>query len=95
MRKQKRTRKQKRKRKNGEATARREVYKLAHQYAPHVILKALSRAYDNVLRGHRFSSQAQADFFIKCRQSTANLGSGMEKWLEQVWDEEAGQAIEG
>ncbi|NRH21525.1 hypothetical protein HOO68_05800 [Candidatus Gracilibacteria bacterium] len=35
-------------------------------------------------------SAAEQEFWIKCERSTGNLASGMEKWLEEMIDEEGG-----
>jgi len=54
--------------------------------APHIILNVLSREYSSYVT--RRQSDAEHEFWIKVSRSTANLGSGMEKWLEEWLDEE-------
>ena len=62
------------------------VVELARKAAPHQILSLLANEYKSYPRRSRNS--AEEEFWVKVSRSTANLASGMEKWLEEWIDEE-------
>lgn len=57
----------------------------ARKAMPHVILQALAKEYKSYIKKSR--SRAEEWFWVKCSRATANLGSGMEKWLDEMLDE--------
>lgn len=62
------------------------VIKAARTTLPHFILQALAREYRSYPRASEAGS-AEQEFWVKVSKSTANLGSGMEKWVNE-WQEE-------
>ena len=60
----------------------------ARKAMPHVILQALAKEYKSYI--HKSRSTAEEEFWIKCSRASANLGSGMEKWLDEMLDEDSG-----
>jgi len=63
---------------------------LAREYLPSQILETLAREYRGYPR--RSSTGAEQEFWIKVSRSTANLASGMDKWVEEWLDEEKEKA---
>lgn len=59
---------------------------LVQRVAPNHILEIMSNEYGKYVRVSK--SSAEQDFWIKAERSTANLSSGMEKWIEEWIDEE-------
>lgn len=59
---------------------------LVRRVAPNHILEIMSQEYEKYIRASR--SDAEQEFWIKAARSTANLASGMEKWVEEWIDEE-------
>ena len=59
---------------------------LVQRVAPNHILEIMSQEYGKYVRMSK--SGAEQDFWIKAERSTANLSSGMEKWIEEWIDEE-------
>ena len=64
----------------------RKVAELARTVSPHIILRALNKEYRKYPKLSK--SDAEYEFWVKCERSTANLSSGMEKWLEEMIEEE-------
>jgi len=62
------------------------IAELARTVSPHTILRALNKEYKKYPKLSK--SEAEYEFWIKCERSTGNLSSGMEKWLEEMIDEE-------
>lgn len=63
-----------------------DVVRLARHTLPHFILQALAKEYrDYPLKSE--AGSAEQEFWVKVAKSTANLGSGMEKWSNE-WQEE-------
>lgn len=58
----------------------------AQKVMPHVILQALAKEYKTYINKSR--SNAEEEFWIKCSRASANLGSGMEKWLDEMLDDD-------
>jgi len=56
----------------------------ARSAMPHTILQALAKEYKSYIGKSR--TEAEEEFWIKCSRASANLGSGMEKWLEEMLD---------
>lgn len=65
------------------------VVEAARTILPHFILQALAREYRDYPRKSEAGS-AEQEFWVKVSKSTANLGSGMEKWSDEWQDEEDG-----
>ncbi len=63
------------------------VIKAARKTLPHFILQALAKEYRSYPRAARAGS-AEQEFWVKVSKSTANLGSGMEKWVDEWQSEE-------
>lgn len=80
----------KKKRKSGLSNEelKRKLLPLVREVVPHHILGMMSKEYSTYLRKSR--SDAEHEFWIKISRSTANLASGMEKWLEEWLDEDEG-----
>lgn len=76
----------KRKRDKGEKQLAHALLPLVRKHTPHAILQIMSKEYQSYLRRSR--SDAEHEFWVKCSRATANLSSGMEKWLEEWIDEE-------
>lgn len=62
------------------------IRKVVETATPHTILGAINKIYKKYPSLSR--SAAEQEFWIKCERSTGNLASGMEKWLEEMIDEE-------
>ena len=73
-------------RKTKQSEVDRKIAELARTVSPHTILRALNKEYKKYPRLSK--SEAEYEFWVKCERSTANLSSGMEKWLEEMIDEE-------
>lgn len=63
---------------------------LARKYSPATILQVLSKEYAKYPAKSR--TDAEHEFWIKVSRSTANLSSGMTKWVEEWIDEEEEEA---
>lgn len=63
------------------------VIKAARTTLPHFIVQALAKEYRSYPRAAKAGSAAQ-EFWVKVSKSTANLGSGMEKWSDEWQSEE-------
>lgn len=63
------------------------VIKAARTTLPHFILQALAKEYRSYPRAARAGS-AEQEFWVKVSKSTANLASGMSKWVDEWQDEE-------
>lgn len=59
---------------------------LVRKYHPFQIQKALARHY-GVLLEHAGSGE-EGEYWLKVYKSSANLASGMEKWLDEMEEEE-------
>lgn len=75
----------KRKRKSERSRDASAIIAIARKVWPHSILQALAKEYRNYPRHAR--NREEQDYWIKIAKSTANLGSGMEKWMEEMLDE--------
>jgi len=62
------------------------IEKLARKVPPDDILHALSVLYEEYSVGS--DSEAEVEFWLKCSRATANLSSGMEKWMEEMKEEQ-------
>jgi len=62
------------------------IHELARKFTPGAILKTLAKEYKKYPR--KSKTDAEYEFWIKVSRSTANLASGMEKWVEEWLDEE-------
>jgi len=62
------------------------IARLAQTATPHMILGALNKEYRKYPK--LSGTQAEYEFWVKCERSTGNLSSGMEKWLEEMLDED-------
>lgn len=79
-------RKRKHVRKSKSGQVEKTMAELAKIASPHTILGALNKEYKKYPKLSK--SDAEYEFWVKCERSTANLSSGMEKWLEEMVDEE-------
>ena len=61
------------------------IAKLTKKFLPDDILYELSLAYEN--NSVNSGTEAEVEFWLKCSKATANLSSGMEKWLEEMKEE--------
>jgi len=68
----------------------RKLLPVVRSVAPHQILGIMAREYASYVR--KSQSDAEHEFWVKVSRSSANLSSGMEKWLEEWIDEEEGDA---
>ena len=62
------------------------VVKLSHTHRPEEILHELSVVYEEYSIAGK--TEAEVDFWLKCSRSTANLASGMNKWLYEMAEDE-------
>jgi len=60
---------------------------IIRQHAPHDVLAVIAKEYEVYTR-KGVASGAEYDYWVKCARSTANLSSGMEKWLQEWIEEE-------
>jgi len=59
---------------------------IARKVWPHAILKALAKEYKSYPRHAR--NRAEFEFWDKVSKSTANLASGMEKWMDEFGEDD-------
>jgi len=63
---------------------------IARKYSPATILQVLAKEYAKYPSKSR--TDAEHEFWVKVSRSTANLSSGMTKWVEEWIDEEEEEA---
>lgn len=63
---------------------------LARKYSPATLLQVLAKEYAKYPAKSR--TDAEHEFWVKVSRSTANLSSGMTKWVEEWLDEEEEEA---
>lgn len=62
------------------------VNRLARKFRPDEILHELSVIYEEYSIAS--DTETEVDFWLKCGRATGNLSSGMEKWLDEMVEEE-------
>ena len=62
------------------------VNRLARKFRPDEILHELSVIYEEYSIAS--PTEAEVEFWLKCGRATGNLSSGMEKWLDEMVEEE-------
>jgi hypothetical protein len=80
----------KRKRKSSKKPKLLALKTLARHYLPGTLLKVLAKEYKKY--PGKSHTDAEHEFWIKVSRSTANLASGMEKWVGEWVDEEEEKA---
>lgn len=63
---------------------------LSRKYKPDDILYELSVLYEEFSVAGE--TEADVEFWLKCSKATANLSSGMEKWFDELVDEQLEEA---
>lgn len=61
------------------------INRLTRKFPPDDILHELSVVYDEYSAGA--GSEAEVELWLKCSRATANLSSGMEKWMGEMAEE--------
>lgn len=62
------------------------LVQLCREFSPDSLLKVMAKEYKKYPSLSR--SEAEHEYWIKVSRSSANLASGMEKWLNEMIDEE-------
>lgn len=60
--------------------------RLARKFRPDEILHELSVIYEEYSIAS--TTEAEVEFWLKCGRATGNLSSGMEKWLDEMIEEQ-------